>query len=299
MQVVGGEDEVPVLEEAVGVVAGPVAGLAEVLAAIDVELRAGTAGARGAGLPEVLRTRQRDDPLLGNPLRLPELDRLRVGPEAELVVAAEHGHPELGGLEAEGAQRELPGEPDRLLLEVVPEREVAEHLEAGEMAGRAADLLDVRGAEAALGGGEPGGGRGLATEVEGLERLHPGSRQQDAGIVGGRDQRSRGHAQVPALLEEGQIGLPDQLRIHGGEGYATGARCPRPPPTAGRSGGFRARRSFRGRRRDRRRRGPRSGRVHRREPGRRARGPGVRAGRRRSPPPPRPGRRAAGSGNGA
>ena len=101
------------------------------------------------------------------------------------------------------------------------------------MAGRAADLLDVGGAEAALGGGEPGGGRGLATEVEGLERLHPGGRQQDAGIVGGRDQRSRGYAQVPALLEEGQIGLPDQLRIHGGEGYATGARCPRPPPPQG------------------------------------------------------------------
>ena len=72
-----------------------------------------------------------------------------------------------------------------------------------------ADLLDVRGAKAALGGGEPPGGRLLAAEEVGLERLHPGDREQRRGVVGRRHQRGRGPAQVPALLEERQERLAD------------------------------------------------------------------------------------------
>ena len=53
-------------------------------------------------------------------------------------------------VELEDLQRQLPGELDRLLLEVVAEREVAQHLEEGEVAGGRADLVDVRRAEALL-----------------------------------------------------------------------------------------------------------------------------------------------------
>ena len=196
------------------------------LAAVDVELRAGTARALAAGLPEVLRARQQDDPLLGDAALLPELDRLRVGAEAELLVAAEDRHPDLPGVEAEAVERQLPGEVDRLPLEVVAEGEVAEHLEAGEMAGGAADLLDVGRPEAALGGGQPRRRRRLPAQVVGLERLHAGRRQQHAGVVGGGDQRCRRHPQVPPLLEERHVGLSDLLRIHGGQGYATRPRGP-------------------------------------------------------------------------
>ncbi len=216
MEVVGGEDEVPVLEEAVAVVAGAVVGASERLAAVDVELRAGTTRALAAGLPEVLRAGQQDDPLVGDAELLPELDRLRVGAEAEIVVAAEDGDPDVLGREAEAAERELPGEVDRLALEVVVEGEVPEHLEAGEMAGGAADLFDVGGPETALAGRQTRGRRRLAAEEVRLEGLHARSGQQHARIVGRRDQRSRGHAEVPALLEEGHVGLSDLLRIHGG-----------------------------------------------------------------------------------
>ncbi len=292
MQVVGGEDEVPVLEEAVAVVAGAVAGAAEGFAAVDVELRAGAAGTLAAGLPEVLRARQLDDPLVGDAELPPKLDRLGVGAEAELVVAAEHRHPDLLGIEAESAQRQLPGEGDRLALEVVVEGEVAEHLEAGEMAGGAADLLDVGRPEAALRGGQPRRRRSLAAEEVGLERLHAGGGQQHARIVGGRDQRRRRHPQVAALLEERHVGLSDRLRIHGGEGYGTRTGGPAPP-----GAGAGLRRSCRGRRRDRRRRGPPSGPAPPPSPVPRARARGARG--RPAPQRCRPGRRAAASDSGA
>ena len=214
VEVVGGEDEVPVLEEAIGVVAGPIGGAAERLAAVDVELRGGPARALAARLPEVLRARQHHDPLLGDAALLPDLDRLGVGAEAELLVAAEHGHPDRVRVEAEAVQRQLPGEVDRLLLEVVAEGEVAEHLEAGQMPGGAPDLLDVGRPEAALAGRQPRRRRRLAAEEVGLKRLHPGGREQHAGVVGGGDQRRRGHAQVAALLEERHVGLADLLRFH-------------------------------------------------------------------------------------
>jgi hypothetical protein len=59
--------------------------------------------------------------------------------------------------------QELPGEADRLALEVVAEAEVAEHLEEGVMPGGVADVLQVvvlaAGAHAALGTGGAGVGR--------------------------------------------------------------------------------------------------------------------------------------------
>ena len=54
----------------------------------------------------------------------------------------------------------------------------------------------------------------LAAQEVGLERLHPRDCEQGRGVVAGRDQRGRGHAQVPALLEEGEICLADLVGSH-------------------------------------------------------------------------------------
>ncbi len=110
VQLVGHEDVVPVLEVALGVVAGPVLGPSERLAAVDVHLRARPAGPGRAGLPEVLGARQPEDPLLGDALGAPELDRLGVRAQPELLVAAEDGDPDLLGIEPEALGRELPAE---------------------------------------------------------------------------------------------------------------------------------------------------------------------------------------------
>ena len=214
-EVVGHEDVVPELEEAVGVVAGPLVGPAELLAAVEVELRAGAAGAGRPGLPEVVLAAEADDPLVGHADPAPDLDRLLVGAEAELLVAAEDGHPDPLRVHAEALGRELPAPGDRLLLEVVAEAPVAEHLEEGEVAGGVADLLDVGRAEAFLDVGEARRRRLLATEEVGLEGLHAGGRQQHRGIVDRRHQRGGGDDPVPPLLEEGEVGLADLGGLHG------------------------------------------------------------------------------------
>ncbi len=111
---------------------------------------------------------------------------------------------------------ELPGELDRLVLEVLPEREVAEHLEEREVVAVEAYLVDVRGAKALLDGRQQRRRRRLAAEEEGHQRLHPRRRQQGRSIVGARDQRSRRVALVPLRLEEGQEALAQLCaRPHG------------------------------------------------------------------------------------
>ena len=60
-----------------------------------------------------------------------------------LVVGDVDGDPDAVAVEAEHLGDELPGPRDGLGLEVVAEAEVAEHLEEGEVAARAADLVEV------------------------------------------------------------------------------------------------------------------------------------------------------------
>ncbi len=211
------EDEVPELQEALVLPAGEVLGRAEVKAAVEVELRARPRRPDRPRFPEVLRARTADDPLAGHPDGLPQLDRLLVGPQPERLVALEHGHPDVLAAEAKDLPRELPRELDRALLEVLPDREVAEHLEERQVAQRRADLLDVGRAEALLAAGQRRRGRRLAPEEVRLQRLHPRRGEQHRAVLGGRHERGRGQPPMPALLEEGQVALADLVRGHAGD----------------------------------------------------------------------------------
>ncbi len=210
------EDEVPVLEEALVLAARQVLGSAEIEPAVEVELRAGTAGPGWAGLPEVLRTRAQHDPLSRNTDGEPALDRLLVGPETELLVAFEHGHPDVGVDEPETLSRQLPRVVDGLALEVVAEREVAEHLEECEVASGVADVVDVDRPEDLLAARQPRRGWCLLAQEIGLQRVHAGDRQKSRGVVRGWHERGGCNAPVPALLEEAQIALADLIRGHHG-----------------------------------------------------------------------------------
>ena len=207
VELVAHEDVVPVLEVAVGVVARPLVVAAELAPAVQVHLGARATGARLPRLPEVLRARQEHDPLLGDPMALPDLDRLLVGPQPKLVVAAEHARPDAVLVEPEDLHGKLEAPGDRLLLEVVPEAPVAEHLEEGEVPAGVADLVDVGRAEALLDRGEAIAGRFLVAAEVRLEGLHSGDREQGRGVLGRRDQRRRRHAQMASLLEEREICL--------------------------------------------------------------------------------------------
>ena len=211
------EDEVPVLQEALVVAAGQVVGLAPLQPAIEVELRAGAARAGRTRLPEVLRARARHDPLVRHADREPRLDRLLVRAEAELLVALEHRHPDVRRVEAEDLLGQLPGVLDGALLEVVAEREVAEHLEERQVPRGGADDLDVGRAEALLDRREPVVRRRLLAGEIGLERMHPRRREQHRRVVAGRDQRGRRQPLVIARGEEGQEALADLVGGHASE----------------------------------------------------------------------------------
>jgi hypothetical protein len=200
------EDEVPELEEPFAARAARLAiGLAAAVlgAPVVVHLRVRAARSGTAHGPEVLRPRQEHDPLD----RLPDLTPFLVGDlvlgEAQLRVAREDADPEALGIELQMLEDELPGEVDRTFLEVLAEREVAEHLEEGQMRPVQADLVDVGRAEALLHGRQQRCGRLLAPEEEGHQRLHPRRRQQRRAVVGARNQGCGRPEGMALRLEEG------------------------------------------------------------------------------------------------
>src|SRR5207248_1435171 len=197
-----------------GVVARSVLVASEVRAPVVVELRAWPARAGRPGLPEVVRAAQMDDPPVRHADRVPARDGLLVRAEAELLVAAEHGHPDALRIEPEVARGQLPGVFDRLLLEVVAKGEVAQHLEEGQVSSRLPDLLDVRGSEALLAGREPRIRRRLLAAEIGLERLHPSGGEQHRRVEGGRHDRRRWHPPMVAHLEEREVALPNLCGLH-------------------------------------------------------------------------------------
>ena len=208
------EDEVPVLQEALVVAAREVVLGPPLQAAVEVQLAARPARAGRPRLPEVLLAGQQDDARARDADRLPRRDGLLVGAEAERVVALVDGDPDVVGVEAEALERQLPRVLGRALLEVLADREVAEHLEEGQVPGRRADVLDVDRAEALLAGGDERVRRLLDAQEVGLERLHARGREQDRGVVARGHERPAGQAQVVALLEEAQEQLADLVGGH-------------------------------------------------------------------------------------
>src|SRR3990172_5422732 len=128
------KDQVPQLDEAGAVAVDPAAVLAAVPPiacldpSIDVDLAAGPAGAGLGHLPEVVLLPETQDALIGNARDLaPQLGRSLIvhknrGPESLLR------KPPLPG-------QELPGPTDRLLLVIITEGPVAQHLKKGVVVG--------------------------------------------------------------------------------------------------------------------------------------------------------------------
>ena len=211
------EDEVPELDVAVTAIAvRPAVRLAAAVlgATVVVELRAGAARAGLAGgAPEVLGARERHDALARKALPQPGGDGDLVLADAERRVTREHARPEPVGVELQMLGDELPRQVDGAVLEVVAEREVAEHLEHRRVARGETDLVEVgvlpARAQALLDGREPRRGRLLRTGEVRLQRLHPGGDEQRGRILRRRDQRERREPQMVSLLEEGEETLAE------------------------------------------------------------------------------------------
>ena len=211
VQLVLHEDEVPELEEAFALAARRTgrATAPDLLAAVVEELGVRPAGARAADRPEVVRAVEPDDALRGQALRLPEAHRLLVLAEPELRIAGKDGHPELVGIDLHVIEDELPGEVDRALLEVLTEREVAEHLEEGQVERVEPDLVDIRGAEDLLDGRQERSRGRLAAEEVRHERLHARAVEQRRPVPVRRDERAGRVPLVTLRLEEREEALSE------------------------------------------------------------------------------------------
>ena len=147
------------------------------------------------------------------------------------------------GVDAVDLGEQLPRPRDRVLLEVVAEREVAEHLEERVVARRLADLVEVvvlaAGAHALL-----RGRRALVRALLGagehvLELDHPGVGEQQRRVVGGHE-RARGHDLVALALEELEKSSADVGGVHtaGQPSRSARARRRRPGKSPGKSPGI-------------------------------------------------------------
>ena len=119
-------------------------------------------------------------------------------------------------------RRKLHREVRGLLLEVVAHREVAEHLEEGEVPERDAHVLDVHRAKRLLARRQPPARRLLLTPEVGLEGMHAGRGEQNAGVIAAGNQRRRRHAKMAVPLKERQKSLPDLGSLH--RGWSLGVR---------------------------------------------------------------------------
>ncbi len=148
-----GENKIPELDIPVAVAAGPAGGAAAavLLAPVEIDLGAGTAGA-GAVLPEVVLLAQADD--------AGRIHAYLFRPDVEgFVVVLIDGDPQLVNGQLQDFGDVLPGPGGGFVLEVIAEGEIPEHLKVGAVAGGLTDPLDVGGADALLAGGDPGVGR--------------------------------------------------------------------------------------------------------------------------------------------
>lgn len=107
------------------------------------------------------------------------------------------------GIQPNHLGQELPAPCNGLVLEIVTEGEIAQHLKIGAVAGSLADVLDVAGADALLAGADPAAGRLYFTGEIGLHGCHTGVDQQQRCVIL-RDQRKAGQPQMPLALEEAQ-----------------------------------------------------------------------------------------------
>ena len=204
--------------------------LGQVRAAIEMDLAARPARTGLGHPPEVAVVAVVDVAPDRHPLGR-QADLVTPDLAGDLVVLVRGGRESLAR-DPEVAGQEVPREEDRVALEVVPERPVAEHLEEGVVARRPPDLLEVvvlaGHAQAALVVDRPVVGTGLGTDQQVLELDHPRVREQQRRVAG-RDEAGAGHDGMAALGEELDEaaadlggGQRDDARVFGRDGCRHG-----------------------------------------------------------------------------
>ena len=140
---------------------------------------------------------------------MPEVEGLVVG-----LVDRDH---EAGRVDLQCAGDEVPGEANRILLEVVAEGEVAQHLEEGVMPRGVADVLEIvvfaTGAHAALAGDRAHVVALVPTQETVLELHHAGIGEQQRRIIARDEAGGRDHG-MATFTEKFEEGATDIRRAH-------------------------------------------------------------------------------------
>ena len=202
------EDVVPHLDEPIAaaidsaaLTSVPLLVARELVAAEVVNLGTSTAGTGVPHRPEVLGEPELCDSIGRDQLR-PDAQRFLVSRNARLTL--EDRRIEAIGRQLPRGRQEIPGERDRLFLEVVSEREVPEHLEERVVSQRRADVVQVvvlsAHAHALLRRSGSHVGALLTAEERVLELIHPGVREKERWVVG-RNERGAGDDGVAVPLE--------------------------------------------------------------------------------------------------
>ena len=174
-----------------------------------MNLRAGAAGAGLAHLPEIVVLVAADDMVFGQKL-LPVVVGLLVEGHAVLLGAFENRGVHAVGGKFVDAVEQLPRPFDRLFLEVIAVRPVAQHLEHRMVVGVVADLLQVvvlaRNAQTFLRIGRTRILAGGVAQEDVLELVHARVGEHQRGVALD-DHRGRRHDSMPFRLEEVEKGL--------------------------------------------------------------------------------------------
>ena len=175
------EHQVPDFDEPVAVLVGTARRAAGDAGAVVVKnLRARAAGAGIAHAPEIVGCGNTDDAVVRQ--------AGHAAPQSGgILVLGIHGDQQPVARQGKITGQQVPGEFYGVGLEVIAEREIAEHLEKGVMARGVPDIIEVvvlaAGAHAFLGGGGAGVGPAFLTGEHVLELHHAGVGEQQGRIV--------------------------------------------------------------------------------------------------------------------
>ena len=100
-----------------------------------------------------------------------------------LVVVLVYRDPQSFGRDRKLHSEEFPRQFDRSFLEVIPEREVPQHLEEGVVIGRHSDILDIGRAETLLARCRTGKGGPAVAPEDLLELDHPRGGEEERWVV--------------------------------------------------------------------------------------------------------------------
>ena len=225
------EDEIPDLDVAIAVgIRRSRRSACDARTVVVEDLAARTARAGVGHLPEVVGLEFRAARLVADAYAALLRHADHLGPElVRLIVRLVHRSPKLLRRQLVDLGEQLPRKRNGVLLEVIAEREVAEHLEERVVARGVADVLEIvvlaAGAQAALRRGRALIRTLVLAEEHVLELHHPGVDEQQRGIVR-RHERARGHDRVALRAEILEEARADLVRLHSETFYCSAAKSP-------------------------------------------------------------------------